>query len=101
MKVNMEAFDFYKKRIDELKQELTLLYKRKKVIAWLRFIIFIAVCISMYFLWQTNVWIIVAAVIAGISFFLIAVSKDINNNNTISNLETLSAIKEDEMHYLH
>ncbi|HYJ63804.1 MAG TPA: hypothetical protein VEV62_08690, partial [Parafilimonas sp.] len=69
--------------------------------AWIRFAIFIAVCLAVYFLWGNGFFAILIAIVCAIILFLIAVSKDANNKNAIINFETLLKINNDEINYLH
>jgi hypothetical protein len=101
MKEDIKAQEFYQQKIDSLQQQLTILYKKRSAIAWIRFAIFIAACLAVYFLWSSGFLTIMIAVVCGIALFLIAVSKDANNKNSITNLETLLRINNDEINYLH
>ena len=101
MKEDIKAQKFYQQKIDSLQQELKILYKKRSAIAWMRFAIFIAVCLAVYFLWSSGFLVIIIAIACGIALFLIAVSKDVANNNKIKNLETVLSINKDEIDYLH
>jgi hypothetical protein len=101
MKEDIKAQEFYQQKIDSLEQQLKILYKKRSAIAWLRFAIFITTCLGIYFLWNSGLLAITIAVVCGIALFLIAVSKDADNKNTIKNLETLLSINKDEINYLH
>ena len=101
MKEDIKVQEFYQQKIDSLEQQLKILYKKRSAIAWIRFAIFITTCLGIYFLWSSGLLAITIAVIWGIALFLIAVSKDTDNKNTIKNLETLLSINKDEINYLH
>ncbi|MEP6466543.1 MAG: hypothetical protein ABJB05_09560 [Parafilimonas sp.] len=101
MKKDTKAQQFYQQKIDSLQQQLKLLYKKRSLIAWIRFAIFIAVCLAVYFLWVSGFAAIITAIIVGITLFLIAVSIDLNNKHIIKNLETILHINKDEINYLH
>ncbi len=101
MKEDVKAQEFYEQEISSLHQQLNILYKKRSAIAWIRFGIFVAVCLAVYFLWSNGFVAIITAVICAIAVFLIAVSKDADNKNTIKNLETLLSINKDEINYLH
>ncbi|HYJ65280.1 MAG TPA: hypothetical protein VEV62_16175, partial [Parafilimonas sp.] len=101
MKEDIKAQEFYQQKIDSLQQQLKTLYKKRSAIAWIRFAIFIAVCFAVYFLWSNGFFAILIAIVCAIVLFLIAVSKDANNKNAITNLETLLRINNDEVNYLH
>lgn len=100
MKIAMKASEFYQQKISTLQNQLGVLYKKRSTIAWLRFAIFVAVCLAVYFLWSVGLMAILIAIVCGIALFLIIVSKDIDNKTTIKNLETLLAINKDETNYL-
>lgn len=100
MKKDIKAFEFYRQKIDALQQQLKKLYKKRNVIAWMRFVIFIGICLTVYFFWNSDLASIVITIICGIALFLFAVSKDTDNKNIIKNLETLLAINKDEVNYL-
>src|SRR6478736_5947372 len=92
MKEEYNAPGFYQQKIDSLEQQLKILYKKRSAIAWIRFAIFIIVCIAVYFLWSHGLLPIIFAIICGIALFLFVVSKDIDNKSTIKNLETILSI---------
>src|ERR1700710_555663 len=101
MKEDIRAQEFYQEKIGSLQQQLKILYKKRTAIAWTRFAIFIATCLAIYFLWSSGFLAIIIAIVCGITLFLIAISKDANNKNRITNLETLLKINKDEVNYLH
>ncbi len=101
MKEDIKAQEFYLQKIDALQQQLKTLYKKRSAIAWIRFAIFIAVCLAVYFLWSNGFLAILISIICGIALFLIAISKDANNKSAIINLETLLKININEINYLH
>ncbi len=101
MKQNIEPLEFFQQKINAFKLQLKLLYRKKTVIAWTRFIIFILVCIAVYIFWNDGLSAIIASIVGGIALFLIAVSKDADNKNEIKNLETLIYINEDEINYFN
>jgi VIT1/CCC1 family predicted Fe2+/Mn2+ transporter len=99
MKGITEPPEFYKQKIDTFQQQLEILYRKRSVIAWSRFIIFVLVCVAVYFFWKDGIGAIIASVVVAIALFLIAVSKDADNKNEIKNLETLVDINEEEIKY--
>ncbi len=101
MKKDFNTLQFYKSKIAALETNLEILYSRRNNIAWLRFAIFITVCIAVYFLWSSGLLMIIAAIVCGIILFLFVVSKDTDNKNAIKNFETLVAINKKEISYLH
>lgn len=96
-----KAEEFYNGKIDILQQQLKILYDRRTAIAWLRFIVFVCTCIAIYFLWNAGLMAIIIAIVCGIALFLFIVSKDIDNKNTIKNLETILSINEAEINYIN
>ncbi|HEX5153370.1 MAG TPA: hypothetical protein VFW07_18090 [Parafilimonas sp.] len=101
MRKDFNTAEFYERKIAALDQELKALYKKRSTIAWIRFAVFIVVCIAVYFLWSVGLLMVIASIVCGIVAFLLAVSKDANNKAAIKNIETLMAINKDEMDYLH
>src|SRR6476469_9304646 len=101
MKKDFNTAGFYISKIAALEEELKALYNKRSAIAWIRFAVFIAVCIAVYFLWSTGLLMIIASIVSGIVVFLFVVSKDSDNKNAIKNLETLIAINKGETGYLH
>ncbi len=99
MKENIGPLEFYQQKINLLEQQLKVLYKRRTVIAWARFITFILACIAVYIFWKDGLIVIIASIVVGIALFLIVVSKDTDNKNEIKNLETLLRLNEDEINY--
>lgn len=100
MKDAISPLEFYQQKINDLEQQLSILYKRKNAIAWIRFAIFIATCLAVYVVWSNGLMPVIIAIIFGIALFLIAVSKDVDNKDNIKNLETLLSINKNEINYL-
>lgn len=96
----INPLEFYQQKINHLEQQLSVLYKRKSAIAWIRFAIFIVTCLAVYFIWGNGLMPIIITLICGVALFLIAVSKDVNSKDNIKNLETLLSINKDEINYL-
>jgi hypothetical protein len=101
MKKDFNTAEFYTSKIAALEEELKALYGKRSAIAWIRFAVFITVCIAVYFLWSTGLLMVIASIVCGIAVFLFVVSKDSDNKNAIKNLETLIVINKDETGYLH
>ena len=100
MKENIEPFVYYQQSVKTFEAQLNILYRKRNAIAWFRFVVFIVVCATVYFLWSSGAIAIIAAITCGIILFLFAVSKDAANKNIIKNLETILAINKDETDYL-
>ena len=90
---------FYHKRIAELQQALQQLYKRRRLLGWLRFAILMLLAFVVYTIWQSDTTLIIVVIVAGIALFLFIVSKDTNNKESIENFETLVVISKKEIDY--
>jgi hypothetical protein len=101
MQKDIKAQEFYQQKINSLQQKLQKLYKKRSAIAWMRFAIFIAVCLAVYFLWSSGFLAILVSIVCGIILFLVAVSKDTDNKSAIKNFETLLRINNDEINFLN
>jgi hypothetical protein len=99
MKDSIEPLEFYDQKIDALQQQLKILYTRRSVISWARFIIFVLTCFAVYFFWRDGMIAIAASIVCGVALFLIAISKDADNKSDIKNFETLLQVNKDEVNY--
>ncbi|MBS1746458.1 MAG: hypothetical protein JST21_09850 [Bacteroidetes bacterium] len=100
MKENLTATAFYLQQINLLQQQLKALYKKRSVIAWLRFAVFLLTCFTVYLFWSAGMMAVVFSIICGITIFLILVSRDADNKTKIENTEILLSINKDEEKYL-
>lgn len=92
----MEPETFYTQRLENLKQHLTLLLKKKSMLAWLRFTVVVVLLISIYFLFPSG-WPFVAA--AGLLLsvlFTRLVLADLKNRSAIVHTNFLVSINENE-----
>ena len=78
---------FYHKRIAELQQALQQLYKRRRLLGWLRFAILMLLAFVVYTIWQSDTTLIIVVIVAGIALFLFIVSKVFSQNPEIKNIE--------------
>jgi len=100
MKKDFNTAEFYAGKIASLDQELKDLYKKRSAFAWIRFAVFLAICVAVYSLWSSGLLLVITSIVCGIIVFLFVVSKDADNKTAIKNLETLIAINKDETGYL-
>jgi len=100
MKENIEPFVYYQQSVKTFEAQLNILYRKRNAIAWFRFVVFIVVCATVYFLWSSGAIAIITAITCGTILFLFAVSKDAANKNIIKNLETILVINKEEIDYL-
>lgn len=91
----------YHQQLDKHKTALERLLKRRSLLGWTRFMIFILTAIVSYYVFvYAGLWGIIALV-SGISLLLFTVSLDINNNDAIANTRTLIAVNEEELRILN
>lgn len=83
--------------IDAFQKEHNILIQKRTRIGWLRLLIVAATVLMAYLTWHSAIWLIVSCIIAGIGCFLYAVSIDTDTRATITNLERLIAINNEEI----
>ena len=91
--------EFYSNRITALQESLQQLYKKRRLLGWLRFAILFVTTVVVYNIWEADTTMIIAAIVAGTALFLFIVSKDTDNKEIINNLETIVAINKHEIEY--
>ena len=104
----MKAYDptdTYKQLIQKHQSDLGLHLKKRKLLGWTRFIVFIFTIFICYQVFvQAGLWGIIPLVL-GITLLLYLVSLDVNNNQKINNTRTLIRLNEEEMqvmsHHFH
>jgi hypothetical protein len=99
MNGNTSPEQFYQQRIAELQLKLKQLYKKRTLIGWLRLLAILITIAATYYTWHVDILIIIAIIVAGISFYFFIVAKDTDNKEEIENLETLKKINERELQY--
>ena len=88
---------FYKAALETHEADLARLLKIRNALGWIRFIVFVitvyvAYCVfDVYGLWG------IIPLLSGIGLLLYLVSRDVNNNQKISNKKMLISINEEEM----
>lgn len=93
----MQPGTFYTKRLEDLKQDLIVLQKKKSLLAWLRFATVIALLMALYFLLPLA-WPYVAAVCLLLSaLFTRLVFEDLKNKSLIGHINFLIIINENEL----
>ncbi len=99
--IEQQPLSSYTKRLDTLSSQLTGLKQKRKAYAWLRLLTIILLIVSLWQLIPVNIFIgIVVSLLLLISFFIFLI-KDLDNNRSIKNTETLIAINKQEISILH
>jgi len=93
--------EIYQQQLSNLKNELTILQKRKSLFGWLRLITLVAAFITVWLLWPEGVSIALSAFTLLAGLFLFILSKDLNNNSAIENINRLQKINEIEIEILN
>ncbi len=90
----------YQQLIQKHQAALELHLKKRKLLGWTRFIVFIITIFICYQVFvQAGLWGIIPLV-TGIGVLLFLVSLDVNNNQKISNTRTLIKLNEEELEVL-
>jgi len=92
---------YYKERLEKLRDSLKDLNQKKSALGWTRFIMIVAIVLSVYFLWPHGLGYVIA--IGAILFigFVKIVFVDIDNKAAIDHTNHLVKINEDELEALH
>ncbi|MGZ5287687.1 MAG: hypothetical protein ACXWB9_10900, partial [Flavisolibacter sp.] len=91
-----DPLDIYKQLIQKHQASLDLHLKKRKLLGWTRFIVFIIIIFICYQVFvHAGFWGIVPLV-TGIGVLLFLVSLDVNNNQKIANTRTLIRLNEEE-----
>ncbi len=98
--------EIYVQQLSVLSNEITILQKRKSIFGWLRFITLITAFIAVWNLWPYSLPIALLAFVILAGLFLFILSKDLNNNSAIENINRLIKINETEIevlnhHFIH
>ena len=91
---------YYKERLEKLRDSLKDLNQKKSALGWTRFIMIVAIVLSVYFLWPHGLGYVIA--IGAILFigFVKIVFVDIDNKAAIDHTNHLVKINEDELRKL-
>jgi len=93
----MQPETFYNNRLEDLKQDLTVLQKKKSMLAWLRFATVIALMMALYFLFPYG-WLYVVPVCLLLSIlFTRLVFEDLKNRSALEHTNFLIRINENEL----
>jgi hypothetical protein len=90
----------YEQLITRHRSELNALVKKRKLLGWARFIVFIVTVFLTYKLVTTAGVAGLLSLVPGIGLLLFLVSLDVNNNRDIFNTKTLIAINEGELRWI-
>ena len=96
----MEPTIFYRKRIDNLQEQLKKLQQRKSSFGWLRFGSIAAIIIAFYVLWSLGVWYVIIVSILLLAVFIRLLFADLNNKAAIARTSYLININKDELKFL-
>ena len=88
---------YYAQRVDELNKTLTALKKKATILSWLRLLSFVITILAGWMLWPEGIWPAFAGIIAGLCFFFIFVTRDLDNKAAIENATRLLKIGENEI----
>ncbi len=91
---------FYKKRINDLQQELKKLQQRKSGFGWMRFGSIAAIIIAFYILWSLGVWYVIIVSISLLVVFIRLLFADLKNKAAIEHTTHLININNDELNFL-
>ena len=91
---------FYRQRISDITGQRAVHSKRKRLLGWLRFFSFISAIVAAWLLWDAGMVIVLPAVLALLGLFLFLLAKDLDNNDTIENLDRLLKINRTEVDIL-
>ncbi len=96
----MEPKQFYKKRLEELNEQLKKLKQRKSSFAWLRLGAVIAIIAAFYFLWALGIGYVITATILLLLIFIQLIKADLKNQSKIEHTNKLININENELQFL-
>lgn len=89
--------EYYKQRLISLHNELNRLYKRKSMLAWLRFAAITGIAVTWYFLYPLGLWYVLISCFLLLVLFTRLVFADIKNKSAIEHLTYLVTVNEDEL----
>lgn len=88
---------YYPARLKELQQQQKKLFRKKNILAWLRFITIAVAIIALCFLWPLNIVYITTTTLLLSIVFVRLVFHDLNNSNIIRHTRHLIIINQDEL----
>jgi DNA mismatch repair ATPase MutS len=91
----------YQQEIKRLNTDLKILEKRKSLFGWLRLLTMGLAFVSLWGLWTNGMLFLLPLLLLFIALFLFILSKDLNNNDAIENLQRLVQINETEIEVLN
>ena len=94
---NINPADIYDKQIEELNAVEKKLQKRKRLLAWLRFLSLSVSFIALWQLWQVGIAIAFVIFFVFLGSFLFFVVKDLKNKDEIENTRLLIQINKQEI----
>ena len=94
---NLNPADIYDKQIEELNVVEKKLQKRKRLLAWLRFLSLSVSFIALWQLWQVGIAIAFVIFFVFLGSFLFFVVKDLKNKDEIENTRLLIQINKQEI----
>lgn len=94
---NLNLETIYKARLENLSNQLKKLQQRKKSLAWLRLLSFLAAFIISWIILNSSLLFAAFVFVILISVFIIFVSKDLTNSNSIENNLLLASINQKEI----
>jgi hypothetical protein len=97
---NHTAFHTYQEQIQKHQLYLKELFKRRSKLGWMRLSVFFLTALIAYKVFLAAGLVGVPVIIAGLAILLYLISVDVNNNQNITNTQTLLKINEEELEAL-
>ncbi len=101
MKEQLGPQQVYTNNIGAYSKQAAAIKAKRSVIGWLRLALAIITILMVKVAWGSELWMILLAAIAGICFFLYAVSVDTDLKEKLQNVENLLTINRDEINLLN
>jgi hypothetical protein len=92
--------NIYREQIEKYNNELKKLGRRNVLFGWLRFLSLVLAILSLWWIWTNGLFILLPFTGLFIAIFLFILTKHLNNNDAIRNLERLIRINESEIEIL-
>jgi len=92
--------NIYQEQIAKYTNELKRLGKRNVIFGWVRFLSLALAFVSLWWIWASGLFILLPVTGLFIALFLFVLTKHLNNNDAIKNLERLIQINESEIEVL-
>ncbi|RXK57731.1 hypothetical protein ESA94_19600 [Lacibacter luteus] len=91
---------FYTEQLSILNNQLSELFKRKRLLGWVRFSVLAVTVFATWYVWPMGLLFSFIVIVSGIALFLFVVKKDFANRDAIKHCRNLITLNEDELLYL-